>query len=305
MPSKSQRANSAKSTKSKYRIKFTPHQRESLVLWHRLRPAIQKRLESVPDGTQVIEFTRKELDYMTDELSRAASHSPQPHKGRVVAVRKKFLDLLDALQAEDLGVDAPSRQRPANEEDLLFQFKITLLDVAPAIWRRIQVRDCTLGELHLHIQAAMGWENYHLHQFIIKGERYETPPPDDFAVPFFFGTETIDENTVRLSELLPKKSGKIHWEYEYDFGDDWRHDVRFEGYPAIDARTEYPKCLDGQRACPPEDIGGPWGYVDCLKVCKDPEDERYEDLSEWLEGFDSEAFDANEATKAMRRRPPK
>lgn len=303
MPSKSQRASS---TQSKYPVKLTPHQREAVVTWSRLKRGIKNRLRDAGEGTQLIEFSWKELEHLNDELCIAESYTKQPMRERLVAVRKRVAEILSAIEIESLGVNAPSTQRPANEADLLFQFKITLRDLVPAVWRRIQVRDCTLGELHVHIQAAMGWENYHLHDFRIDGKRYEMPAPDDLAMPFFFENDTIDENTVRLTQLIPEKASRVRWLYVYDFGDNWEHEVVFEGYPEIDQQKKYPLCLDGRRACPPEDIGGTWGYVDCLEALEDPEHERHEEVREWLgRRFDPEAFDANKATKAMRQRMPK
>ena len=161
-----------------------------------------------------------------------------------------------------------ARQPPndARKTDLLYQFKITLLDIKPAIWRRIQVPDCTLVDLHEYIQAAFGWENYHLHQFDIDGVRYGQPAPDGDD----FGMDFEDETDVLLSKLLPKSGRKSPWIYEYDFGDGWRHEVLFEGFPPVDPKAKYPLCLEGERACPPEDCGGPWGYADYLAAIAIP-----------------------------------
>ena len=238
---------------------------------------------------------------MIDELGQAAVYAPSPYKKRVVAVQKKVADILDELQLEAFGIEQPKkRRRPASKSDLIFQFKITLLDIKPAIWRKIQVRDCTLGDLHEHIQAAMGWENYHLHQFSIDGEQYGPPSPDDFDI----GMEMIDEDGVLLSGLLPKSGKKTNWIYEYDFGDGWRHEVEFEGYPPMEKGTKFPMCLEGERACPPEDVGGPWGFADYLEALADPKHEQHEELLEWRGPFDPEAFDAKKATKEMRRGLP-
>jgi len=185
----------------------------------------------------------------------------------------------------------------ASKSDLLFQFKVTLLEIKPAIWRRIQVRDSTLGDLHEYIQAAFGWENYHLHQFEIDGEQYGPPSPDDFD----FGLEMINENGVKVSELLPKSAKKTRWVYEYDFGDGWRHEVLFEAFPPVDPKAKYPLCLEGKRACPPEDCGGPWGYADYLAAIADPKHEQHEEMLEWHGPFDPEEFDAKQATKEMKR----
>ena len=189
-----------------------------------------------------------------------------------------------------------AKKRIQPDETLLFQFKITLLDIKPAIWRRIQVQDCTLGDLHEYIQAAMGWENCHLHQFEIGRERFGPYSPD---APDF-GEEVADENQVLLSELVPTAGKKFRFIYEYDFGDGWRHEVLFEGNPPVEKKKEYPVCLDGKRACPPEDVGGPWGYAEFLEALADPNDERHEEFLEWGGRFDANAFDAKKATREMR-----
>jgi hypothetical protein len=139
------------------------------------------------------------------------------------------------------------KRAPAKTSDLLFQFRLTLLDVQPPVWRRIQVHDCTLADLHEVIQIAMGWENCHLHRFIIARERFGPPAPDDLDL----GVKMKDENQTVLSKLLPKTAKGVRWAYEYDFGDGWRHEVLFEGYPPLDKSQKYPICLEGERACPP------------------------------------------------------
>ena len=180
-------------------------------------------------------------------------------------------------------------------DNLLHQFKVTLLDIRPSIWRRIQVPNCTLLDLHEYIQAAFGWENYHLHQFQIDGICYSQPAPDGDD----FGMEFEDETNVYLSKLLPKSSRKPRWMYEYDFGDGWRHEVLFEGFPVIDPKVKYPLCLEGERACPPEDCGGPPGYADYLEAIADPDHEQHEEMLRWRGPFDPEVFDAKKATKEM------
>lgn len=188
-------------------------------------------------------------------------------------------------------------KRNVQKSDLLFQLKITLLEIKLPIWRRIQVPDCTLDDLHEVIQAAMGWENYHLHQFIIGGVRYGMPDPDGLE----FGPKIKDESKVLLSEIAPKSDKPFRFKYEYDFGDGWLHEIVLEGYPAIENGQKYPLCLEGSRACPPEDVGGPWGYADFLEAIADPKHERHSELLEWAGEFGPEAFDAKQTTKAMRK----
>jgi len=198
-------------------------------------------------------------------------------------------------QQKDIGKEAPAAgKRGSKNSDLVYQFKITLRDIKPAIWRRIQVPDCTLDQFHEFIQSAFGWNNYHLHEFEIDGVRYGEPSDDDF------GEDAEDETEVDLSQLLPKSAKRARWHYTYDFGDGWRHEVVFEKFPPHDPKAKYPLCLEGERACPPEDCGGPWGYADFVDAVADPKHERHEELLEWSGPFDPEAFDAKKATKEMR-----
>ena len=102
-------------------------------------------------------------------------------------------------------------------------------------------------------------------------------------------------------KLLPKSAKRIRWVYEYDFGDGWRHEILFEGFPPIDPKTKAPLCLEGGRACPPEDCGGPPGYEDYLAAVADPQHEQHEELLEWRGPFDPEAFDAKKVTREIRK----
>ena len=111
----------------------------------------------------------------------------------------------------------------------VYQFKITLKGIKPPIWRRIQTKDCTLDKLHEHIQTAMGWTNSHLHQFKIAGQFYGDPMllEENF--------EAIEDSTAtKVSKVVPKDGKQFEFQYEYDFGDGWEHEVLFEGILAAD-----------------------------------------------------------------------
>jgi len=179
----------------------------------------------------------------------------------------------------------------------VYQFKITLINSKPAIWRRIQIKNCTLDELHEHIQTAMGWTNSHLHHFDIDGERYGDP---DLLQDGFIDLGYHDSAEVNISRLIPSAGRRFNFLYEYDFGDDWRHEVLFEGCSEAEMGIQYPICIDGDRACPPEDIGGVWGFAEYLEAIADPEHEMHEEMLEWHGTFEPEKFAAAEATRAMR-----
>jgi hypothetical protein len=196
---------------------------------------------------------------------------------------------------------APKTGGEPNAGNEVFQFKVTLAGSEPAIWRRIQVPGGTLHQLHDHLQLAMGWTNSHLHQFWIGEDRLGDPKllgggwDDD---------DIKDSKKLTLDALLPK-DGEFCFVYEYDFGDGWEHVVEFEGHFPRLPGEKYPRCLEGERACPPEDIGGIGGYEDYLEAIADPEHEQHEEMIEWNGPFDPEAFDVRKTTAKMLKGLPR
>jgi Plasmid pRiA4b ORF-3-like protein len=188
-------------------------------------------------------------------------------------------------------------------KERLYQFKITLKDLKPPIWRRIQTRDCTLDKLHDRIQTALGWTNSHLHHFQIN----ETLYGDPWLINENFDDFGYEDSTITtLSHVLPKSGARFRFEYEYDFGDSWWHEVLFEGCLRADPGRRYPLCVEGERACPPEDVGGTSGYEDFLKAIAVPDDPEHDENLTWVGGsFDPEHFDPEKATKRMIRGLPK
>ncbi len=197
------------------------------------------------------------------------------------------------------------KKRPAAkaQERVVYQFKITLLESRPPIWRRIMVPNGALDELHEHIQSAMGWTNSHLHQFEIRGRRYGDPELLDDG---FGDADFISSLETQLSDLFGGKRPPKKFHYMYDFGDGWEHQVEFEGATPPESEKKYPCCIAGERACPPEDVGGVGGYENMLIALADPSHEEHETFIEWIgDEFDPEIFTAAEATKSMRRGLPK
>jgi len=175
-----------------------------------------------------------------------------------------------------------------NRRSTVFQLKIELLGIEPAIWRRIQVPDSyNFWDLHVAIQDAMGWSDYHLHSFNIVGSSVTIgiPDPNGEDPPDFRpGWE------VKLGEFFSHFSPLGL--YEYDFGDSWMHEVRFEDVYEAKPGVAYPRCLDGARHCPPEDCGGVSGYEDFLRAIADPSDPEHDMYLQWISGaFDPEEFD--------------
>ena len=179
----------------------------------------------------------------------------------------------------------------------IYQLKITLRDSRPPIWRRVLVpADFTLAKLHWVIQQAMGWTNSHLHHFRV-GETYYSLP-----VPYTDWAELNEKDSrkVRLDQIAPRVKAKFV--YEYDFGDSWEHEIVVEKILPPEPGVKYPTCLKGKGACPPEDVGGVWGYAGFLEAIHDPNHEEHKMYLEWIGGsFDPEAFDLDDTNAALRR----
>jgi hypothetical protein len=171
---------------------------------------------------------------------------------------------------------------------LVYQLKITLRDSKPPIWRRVEVSaNTSFYLLHCIMQGAMGWMNGHLHQFVKDEEHYGLPSKEDFF-------EVHDERKFKLSDLL---LGEKDWiQYEYDFGDGWEHRVELEKVLSAEKGVKYPRIVKGKNACPPEDCGGIWGYMDLVETLKNRKHPDHASMLEWLglessDDFDPTAFD--------------
>jgi len=173
-------------------------------------------------------------------------------------------------------------------------FRVSLLDIRPEIWREIEVpATYSFWDFHVAIQDAMGWLDYHLHVFRIPdpktGETKEIGIPDDGGFPDTPSISPGWETAIADYFIHPGDQAS----YEYDFGDDWQHKIRLDRIADRTKGTKYPRCLHGERACPPEDCGGVWGYEQLLKIISDPKHEEYEDMIEWLDGkYDPENFNS-------------
>jgi hypothetical protein len=174
-------------------------------------------------------------------------------------------------------------------ERQVYRFRIQLADVTPPIWRRIEVPDSyTFWDLHVAVQDAMGWLDYHLHEFQLRDPRN--------------GDEVLvglpDEEGWDDRDIMPDWEAKIvdyftlenrNARYLYDFGDDWVHTLELETIQPSERGETYPRCVDGSRACPPEDCGGVGGYED---ICAGEDEE----LREYYPDFDPDEFDAHAVT---------
>ena len=162
----------------KFRLKLTAMQRESLVGATRLAMGLKTRIKKASKDQRFVEFTRKELDQMLGEIDISLDFATLSDRKRLNAVVDKVFDLLAEIEEKELKEKRQAVAKPG----AIYQFKVVLKDSNPPIWRRIQVPDCTLGELHQVLQAVMGWEYYHLHQFIITGRLLWNPRSRGHAV---------------------------------------------------------------------------------------------------------------------------
>ena len=186
-----------------------------------------------------------------------------------------------------------SRTRKSLDTTLpIYQVNITLQHIKPPIWRSVQTNDCSLDEIHDIIQVCMGWEDEHMYAFVIEGEQYAYFQDAD---PY----EYRDSRKARLSGLAER--GCHRFRYDYDFGDDWKHIIDIEKTLPAEEGVRYPRCVKGERACPPEDCGGPYGYPYFLDKIQDPEHDEHEETLEWVGGeFDPEELDLDEVNEELR-----
>jgi hypothetical protein len=167
----------------------------------------------------------------------------------------------------------------------VYQFKITLRGSKPPIWRRIQVPETySFWDLHVAIQDAMGWLDYHLHSF-----RF-APGSDGVAIEIGLpeGDEYLQSVKVKMKKYFHQEKDKAM--YVYDFGDWWEHEIVLEKILPRDAKLEYPICLAGEMVCPMEDCGGMRGYQHILEVLSDPNHAEYADTIDWM-GYDFDPTD--------------
>jgi hypothetical protein len=198
---------------------------------------------------------------------------------------------------DTVGESSEEEWQAENAEDYedVYQFKVSLRGARPPIWRRIQVPGSyTFWDLHSAIQDAMGWDDCHMHAF-------EILDPSVGAV-VVIGVPSGDPNgwgedlpgwKIAVAEYFSPENSEA--KYEYDFGDSWEHRVKLEKILPREENLEYPRCIDGKRACPPEDCGGISGYIDLLEIVNDPQHEEHEEMLEWVgEDFDPEDFSPDE-----------
>ena len=167
----------------------------------------------------------------------------------------------------------------------IYQLLVTLRDIDPPVWRRVQVvEDTKLPRLHQILQTLFQWEDCHLHEFAGNRCVYSVPDPEDAQ----YGRKVADEADVPLRRIVDRVGGTFT--YLYDFGDGWRHEILLEAILLPEPDAPYPRCIAGARNAPPEDSGGPFGYANYLQALANRRHPDHKDLLAWRGPFDPEAF---------------
>lgn len=198
------------------------------------------------------------------------------------------------------------KEKPDPSE--VFQLKISLRQISPEIWRRVLVlSSSTIYDLHHTIQIAMGWGDYHLNQFLIHGKSYGVYHDGGMSFSDHPKKVCLSDFGFRLKERFV---------YEYDFGDNWEHDIRIEKKLPVDPKKNYPVCIEGKRGCPPEDCGGSWRFMELqqhfspyyianrlMEIAEDKEgteDDYWEEIQELQEWSKRDEFDRREANLLLK-----
>lgn len=179
----------------------------------------------------------------------------------------------------------------------VYQLRIELQHIEPLIWRRILVPNTIkLSKLDRVVQAVMGWTNSHLHDWHIGSQHYGVPDEE-----WIGNSAMLDERKFTIGQVLGEQVKAFA--YSYDFGDGWDHRITVEKHlPVQEGRNDWPMCLAGENACPPEDVGGPPGYMNFLQAMRDPNHEQHADYWRWWGGpFDQNTFSINAANMAIRK----
>ncbi len=190
------------------------------------------------------------------------------------------------------------RNRPRFDPRLAFRFKLTLEGIDPPIWRRIEVQDSSLEVFSCILVLAMGWESdFEPHRLTIDGRHFG--PKSTYGIPAAEGVE--DETAVTLSSLFPVGSPPRTGSFEFEPNASWKHELEFEGHVRVDLGVDYPRLIEGERACPPDSTRGLEGYHHLLDQTMDDklEDRAIPKRPRQLL-FDPEAYDLSQIQHRLR-----
>jgi Plasmid pRiA4b ORF-3-like protein len=181
----------------------------------------------------------------------------------------------------------------------IIQLKVSLAHSKPLIWRQILVtKDTTFFELHHIIQIVMGWDNYHMFEFNLEGYRIGEVDEEEKSIGYG-NDQVLDSRTIKLSDIITHQKDIIN--YLYDFGDDWKHQIKVEKFHHIDNSVKYPTCIDGQMNCPPEDCGGIGSFYYFIEVLKDKMHPDHKEIAQWFnKKYDFEKFDKEKVNRKLK-----
>ena len=202
----------------------------------------------------------------------------------------------DRTDAESANMSVDPYPEQAN---VVYRFGVHLKETDPPIWRLIDVpAEYSFWDLHVAIQDAMGWLDYHLHEFVIIAPDSRKPvtigiPASDFS---YENDDVLRDSECAIADYFRSPGDKAT--YIYDFGDGWQHELALSKMLPREPGVRYPVCRDGERACPPEDCGGIGGFGKFLEVLADPDHKEHQDTQTWLidhvgryHPYDPEDFD--------------
>jgi hypothetical protein len=177
------------------------------------------------------------------------------------------------------------RERKQSRKPMQLLLRITMAEITPSIWRLIRVPDqFTLHQLHRILQIVFSHLDYHLYEFQVRSRRFEAPDPE---------SEAEDATRIRLCDLTLSPGSQLT--YIYDFGDGWEHNIAVEAMlpmPLENGPDWSPRLLDGERAAPPEDAGGPHGFMEVMAALKDRSHPRHKEIRNWVgNAYDPGKFD--------------
>ncbi len=251
-------------------------------------------LSTLPLAVQTLQKHAKELEQDITQKEKFRFVSAAQTKRAFSTTAEPDTKEKTTRKATIIRVDFTNKTKVTSKEPKapVYQLKISLKGSRPPIWRRIQVPgSITLAGLHDIIQVSMGWFDSHLHQFDIKKTLYGPVTDDDWAME-----RITDEVTYTLHSLSQKI--QPHFEYIYDFGDNWQHRITVEKILSPEEGKPYPVIITGKRACPPEDIGGIWGYQEFLEAYTNPDHDDHEAMVEWAgTDFLPDLFDLEDITE--------
>lgn len=188
----------------------------------------------------------------------------------------------------------------------VYQFKITLEELEPEIWRLIEVpSDCTFQEFNEIILAAMGWNGDHLHEFRIHnpktGHEDNITAEESLNEGWDDPEDFVFDHKVRLDEYFSESNRTA--KHNYNFYVEWSHSIVFQKELVPEPGIKYPRCIDGERACPPEECGGSWGYENFMQIRKKPRPKlssKERERMDWFGDFDPELFSVDEVNERFK-----